>query len=111
MVFDILTFIVMVVLLAVVIFIIIKLGALPGKIAEEREHPQAEAINVCGWIGILTLGVAWPVALIWAYLRPTKYVGKASDSDSTYMVKLEKRIGALEEQIHSMTTQKGGARP
>ena len=108
MVFDILTFIVMAVLLAAVILIIIKLGALPGNIAKEREHPQAEAINVCGWIGILTLGLAWPVALVWAYLRPAKLVGDASDIDSTYVINLEKRIDDLEEQIRSMATQNGG---
>ena len=45
----------------------ILLGILPGRIARARQHPQADAINVCGWWGALTLGVLMPVAYIWAY--------------------------------------------
>ncbi len=68
---DIFTFIVLAVLLAVVIFFFMKLGELPGKIASKRNHPQADAITICGWIGVLTLGLLWPIAIIWAYARPT----------------------------------------
>jgi DNA-directed RNA polymerase subunit M/transcription elongation factor TFIIS len=43
---------------------------LPGAIARNRGHPSATAINVCAWVGIVTLGVFWWVALIWAYTSP-----------------------------------------
>jgi len=46
-----------------------KLGGLPGEIARARRHPQAEAISICGWMGIVTL-VLWPVAMVWAHLVP-----------------------------------------
>ena len=46
------------------------LGSLPGKKAAERNHPQAEAINVLGWVGLLLGGVGWMVALTWAYMKP-----------------------------------------
>ena len=45
----------------------ILLGMMPGRIARARQHPQADAINVCGWWGALTLGLLMPVAYIWAY--------------------------------------------
>ena len=45
----------------------VLLGMLPGKIARDRRHPQADAINVCGWWGALTLGILSPLAFIWAY--------------------------------------------
>jgi NADH:ubiquinone oxidoreductase subunit 6 (subunit J) len=67
---DIFTFVVLAVLVAVGLYAAFVLGELPGRIAEKREHPQAEAIRVAGWIGLLTLGVLWPFALIWAYTRP-----------------------------------------
>ena len=70
MILDIFTFIVLGAVIVATAFILVKLGALPGKIAVERNHPQADAIRVTGWIGILTLGVVWFVALIWAYTRP-----------------------------------------
>jgi hypothetical protein len=48
---------------------IYKLCALPGEIARERGSPQASAIAVCGWLGLIFLPL-WPLALIWAYLTP-----------------------------------------
>lgn len=45
------------------------LGYLPGRIARERNHPQAEAVGVCGWVGLLTAGVLLPIAYVWAYWR------------------------------------------
>lgn len=47
------------------------LGMYPGKIARERNHPQAEAISVCGWLGAITLGILSPLAFIWAFTNPS----------------------------------------
>jgi hypothetical protein len=46
---DIFALIVLIVLLAAVVVAFAILGMLPGRIARQRNHPQAEAINVCGW--------------------------------------------------------------
>ncbi len=63
-------FVILVLLVLLLIWIFVKLAALPGQTATERGHPQAEAINVLGWVGLL-LGVApWLVALVWAYTKP-----------------------------------------
>ncbi len=63
-------FAILVLLVLLLIWIYVKLAALPGQTATERGHPQAEAIKVLGWIGLL-LGVApWLVALVWAYTKP-----------------------------------------
>ncbi len=67
---DIFALIVLLVLLGLVIGVWVFLGMLPGKIAHSRNHPQAEAINVCGWWGVITLGILLPVAWIWAYTKP-----------------------------------------
>ncbi len=69
---DVFTFFIMAVLIAVIIIFIVMLGPLPGKIAKRRGHPQADVIRVCGWLGIITLGILWPFALIWAYMKPVK---------------------------------------
>jgi len=55
-------------LVAATIGVVVWLAMLPGKIAFKREHPQAEAIRMAGWLGILT-GIVWILALIWAYTR------------------------------------------
>lgn len=68
---DVFALIVIVVLLSVGIGVVVTFGSLPGNIARQRKHPQADAINVLGWIGIATLGVPWLLALVWAYARPS----------------------------------------
>lgn len=66
---DIFAWIVLVVLILTVIVGFVTLAMLPGKIAKQREHPQADAINVAGWVGAITFGVFWPLALIWAFTK------------------------------------------
>lgn len=53
-------------LIVTMLGVVVWLAMLPGKIAVQREHPQADAIRVAGWLGIVT-GVVWMAALIWAY--------------------------------------------
>ncbi len=91
MALEIFALIVMLVIVAVVIWLVVLLGSMPGKIARQRGHPQADAIQVLGWIGVVTLGVGWFVALVWAYLRPNE----RSELES----QLVERITALESQL------------
>ena len=81
------------------------LGGLPGKIARERNHSQAEAINVCGWFGLVTLGLLWPVAVIWAYTRPSGLDPEHTDDPS----ELLRRVTALEAQVRRFGEMKGGS--
>lgn len=57
---------VLIVLVIAAIGGVVLLGYTPGHIARQRKHAQAEAVAVCGWIGVLTMGVLLPVAYIWA---------------------------------------------
>jgi hypothetical protein len=68
---DYFTFVVLIVLIGVGLFGAVFLGSLPGKIAADRGHPQADAIRVAGWLGLLTMGLFFPIALIWAYTKPS----------------------------------------
>ena len=52
------------------VLVAIFLAMLPGRIARDRGHPQADAISVCGWWGMITLGLLLPLAFIWAYTKP-----------------------------------------
>ncbi len=63
------SFVTLVVLAVIAAVIFLELAAMPGKKARERGHPQADAINILGWIGLLIGGVPWVVALVWAYTR------------------------------------------
>jgi hypothetical protein len=63
-------FVILVVLFLIGIWVYVELAKFPGKKAREREHPQAEAISVLSWVGLLFGGVPWLIALVWAYTRP-----------------------------------------
>ena len=93
---DYFTFVVLAVLIAAGVVLAIVLGALPGKIAEGRGHPQADAIRVAGWLGLLTMGLLWPFALIWAYTKVTSDEGTAQLRAS--IDRLGERMAAVERQ-------------
>ena len=99
MVLDIFALIVMGILIAVVIIAVVKLGPLPGNIAKKRGHPQADAINVLGWIGVITLGVSWLIALVWAFTR-------TAEQQNDY---LSERVATMESEIASLKTNGGDA--
>ena len=61
---------VLLILFAAAIAVWVILGMLPGRIARSRNHPQVDAIHICGWIGALTMGALSPIAYIWAYTNP-----------------------------------------
>jgi hypothetical protein len=44
----------------------------PGRIAIARRHPDAEAVNMMGWLGFVAI-VPWVQAFIWAF-KPTDVV-------------------------------------
>lgn len=67
---DVFALIVLMVLFGTALFAAWVLAAWPGRIARERGHPSADAVAVCGWWGLLTLGILLPIAWIWAYTWP-----------------------------------------
>ena len=93
---DIFALIVIGVLIAVVVWLVVLLGPLPGKVARRRGNPQADAIRVLGWIGIVTLGPAWLAALVWAYVKP---IGPAA---------LSERVAALEDEVGALKSAREG---
>ena len=78
---DYFALIVLIVLIAVVVAAWIMLAMMPGQIAKKRGHPQAEAINVMGWWGALTMGILAPIAWVWAYTNPDASLKGQSKSD------------------------------
>ncbi|MEH6569079.1 MAG: DUF3302 domain-containing protein [Halioglobus sp.] len=90
MALEIFALIVMLVIAAVAIWLIVIIGRLPGNIAREREHPQADAISILGWIGVITMGLGWFIAIVWAYSKPLASIEN--------MNKLQHRITELEKR-------------
>ncbi len=99
MVLDIFALIVFGVLIAVIIWLVVILGPIPGNIAKRRGHPQADAIKALGWVGVITLGLAWPIALVWAYTR-------SGEQHAEY---LSERVATLEAELTALKAQGGDA--
>ncbi len=72
-VLDVFALFVLLVLIVSALSMWVILGMLPGRIARRRHHPQAEAISVCGWWGMITMGLLMPLAFIWAYTNPPRH--------------------------------------
>jgi hypothetical protein len=115
--FDIIAFIVFAVLLVAVVVIVVELGSLPGAIARKRGHPQAAAVNVASWLGVATLGILWPLALIWAFLNPPAVVisGAAANQEPrpasapdahAQLVAVYARVEALEATLRELQAGK-----
>lgn len=67
---DYFALVVLIILIAFVFAAWVLLAMWPGQIARKRNHPQAEAINVMGWWGAITMGILSPIAWVWAYTNP-----------------------------------------
>lgn len=79
---DVMTLAIILIVVVTNVFFLLWLAGLPGQLARDRQHPQADAINVLGWLSLLTLFATWPVALVWAYMSPAN-VRLASSSKSS----------------------------
>ena len=69
---DYATFLALSVLVAAGLGLAVFLLGLPGRIAIARNHPEAEAVYLMGWVGFLAV-VPWIQALGWAF-RPTTII-------------------------------------
>jgi Protein of unknown function (DUF3302) len=70
---DYLTFATAALATVAVVLIFIWFAGLPGRIALARNHPEAEAVNLMGWAGVLPTVYPWVQAFIWAF-KPTEIV-------------------------------------
>ncbi|MEP5569078.1 MAG: DUF3302 domain-containing protein [Halioglobus sp.] len=88
---EIFALIVIGILVSAGIWLIVVIGNVPGNIARAADHPQADAISMLAWIGLLTLGLGWFIALVWAKTKPVF---------STAV--LEQRVADLEARLQQM---------
>jgi len=69
---DYITFLSLAVLVGGGLVGVVLIASLPGRIAIARNHPDAEAVRIMGWAGLL-FAVPWIQAFIWAF-KPTDIV-------------------------------------
>ena len=69
---DYVTFAVLALLVLAGLITVVWLAGLPGRIAIQRKHPDAEAVMIMGYVGFLA-AVPWIQAFVWAF-KPTNIV-------------------------------------
>ena len=67
---KIVSFIMLCAIAALAIWLVMLVLNLPGRMARERKHPQASAIEAAAWLGLVTGMITWVVAFIWACTKP-----------------------------------------
>ena len=92
-------------------FVVFMLG-LPGRIAIARNHPEAEAVYLMGWVGFLAV-VPWVQALAWAF-KPTVVIDVRylpAERRTETEVTIAKLTGKSPAAITAPETQQGGSAP
>ena len=69
---DYLTFLVIFALVGAFLAIAVFVLGLPERIAIARKHPDADGVNMMGWLGFMAI-VPWMQAFIWAF-KPTTVI-------------------------------------
>ena len=83
---------------------IIAIHDVPYEIAKHRNHPQAEAIHVAGWLSLFTLHAIWPFVFIWAFLGQGPLKAGGAD-DASRDPDVRRRLGELEEKLRQLEKQ------
>jgi len=121
---DIMSWIVLFVapVIALAVFWIVHI--LPEKIAEQKHHPQAKAIQCLCLLSLVFGGLLWPIAWLWAYTKPVLYkraygtdrvdphapdeVPVASDDAASEIRALRARLAELEVKLATKSTATAG---
>lgn len=82
------------------IYLVIWLGDLPGKIARERNHPQVAAVTALSWLGLLfTGGIVYIAAFVWAFYDYSAESFNSHGTGEDQIEALRARIEALESKL------------
>jgi hypothetical protein len=91
---------------------------LPEKIAHRRHHPQRDAIQMLCLLSLVFGGLLWPIAWLWAYVKPVTYkMAYGTEKHDDYFREmsakaqtgelLEHELAHLREELDAMDA-KGG---
>ena len=99
--------------LTAVFYTFIYIHDIPYDIAKHRNHPQAEAIHVAGWLSLFTLHAIWPIVFIWAVSKqgPVKVAiageGPGDPDLGSRLTELEDKLRKLEKQLSESSRKPG----
>ena len=76
---------------------------LPEKIAHKRHHPQRDAIHTLCLLSLVFGGLLWPIAWLWAYVKPVGYrMAYGTEKHEDYFHEMGAKAKAGELQEHEL---------
>jgi CBS domain containing-hemolysin-like protein len=76
---------------------------LPEKIAHKRHHPQRDAIQMLCLLSLVFGGLLWPIAWLWAYVKPVTYkMAYGTDKHDDYYREMAEKAHAGELAQHEL---------
>ena len=97
-------------IVAIVVFWMVHV--LPEKIAHKRHHPQRDAIQVLCLLSLVFGGLLWPIAWLWAYVKPVSYkLAYGTDRHEDYFHEMGEKAQAgqlLEQELAHLRSELDG---
>jgi hypothetical protein len=90
------------IVIVLVFYTFIYIHDIPYEIAKHRNHPQAEAIHVAGWLSLFTLHAIWPIVFIWAVSKQGRPLNVAVTGQEPPDGDLSRRLQELEERLRAI---------
>jgi len=76
---------------------------LPEKIAHKRHHPQRDAIKMLCLLSLVFGGLLWPIAWLWAYVKPVSYkMAYGTEKHDDYFHEMGEKVQAGELLEHEL---------
>ena len=76
---------------------------LPEKIAHKRHHPQRDAIQMLCLLSLVFGGLLWPIAWLWAYVKPVTYkMAYGTEKHDDYFHEMSEKAKAGELLEHEL---------
>jgi len=97
----------------------------PERVAEAKHHPQAAAIQALCLMSLVFGGLLWPLAMLWAYMKPMELRLARDDdhhpgpdvvkrtpvvparADETEVLSLREQVATLQRRVDALNAPKG----
>ncbi len=88
------------------LILIWKLHEIPEKLAENRHHTNVEAVKFLSWVGLFTGGLLFPLAFVYAVMKPVSIQVTSIDEDKrTSQLNPTSLISDLLKEIQKLNTR------
>jgi hypothetical protein len=101
----------------------------PERVAEQKHHPQAAAIQALCLMSLVFGGLLWPLAMLWAYMKPMEFrLARDEDDDAPIrpdakvkrtpavipaehaeVISLREQVGALQRRLDAIDSGRAPA--